>query len=1083
MKGRIRLAAVAACLALLACAVAPQPARAQSGLSLSNNRPDGVNDRVAAGRDYATETLGDPWDMNDTTDINLNESGGISGAAYSNGVFSATAAADPSLFLLDPGIASSQRQGKTGKTFPIDTTLYHVLTVRMNVSVASSAQVFWYTDTQGGPFAATAFVATTPGWHVYTIDLATAPIVAGTVTSWSGQPATGLRFDPTVATGSTFQIDWVRLTATGDASTSYTTTFTASDAGSNAAIDLYLDDDATFSNGYVDRVATNLREDTATSAPIQLATYAPGNYFVIGRLSRDYASLALENPWDMNDAADVSSTNGFSSASVSGGVFSGTTSSNDPFFTMNVPLTGPNLIDAAVFRSISFQMTLSSAQQFQIFWQNEAGNVFSTNFISASAGSNVYTVDLGAQANWTGRVRQIRIDPATMSGVTVSVGWVSVNTGGALSAEPVTVTSASPGPLNVSTPPIARLLQPDAAGGLDFASFVRNNPWNMAEVSDIQLTTGLAATFPQFLTDSTEPGGVRGDYLKGRNANNDPAVFWLFNNTASPIDANRFKNLTFRMFVQGPRNVGAGSVARVFWQRTTGAAAPQSSDDIIVNDGLNTYQFDLPTILKEPTDPNNNGTPWSGTVKYFRIDPHEFTTQRDFYFDDVKIAADDEANGRFAIAWSATDPDDDAQISLFYDTNNTGFDGTLIASGLSENDANNVYTWDTRGVANGTYFLYAVITDGLNTTRRYATGRLVVNNPGAADTTKPFGALETTNTVTSASGVVNVQGWALDNVQIASVQLLVDGTPVARPTTGIFRPDVRNANPSFPDCSESGFQTSYNASGLGQGTHSLTVAVYDTAGNRALLGGAASGQETVGIYIPATGAFFLKNSNAGGAADVVFTFGPTSSTLTPLVGDWDGDGVETIGLYNPATGAFFMKNSNAGGGADIVFSFGPAGLGWRPVTGDWNGDGVDTIGLYDPSTGNFFLKNTNAPGAADLTFGFGGGGATPLAGDWNGDGVDTVGLYNPGAGTFFLRNTNAPGPADVTFSYGPANSVPLAGDWNNDGVDTPGIYVPATGAWFLRNSNSAGPADIVFTFGPSNVTPITGDWNGSTPKW
>ena len=37
---------------------------------------------------------------------------------------------------------------------------------------------------------------------------------------------------------------------------------------------------------------------------------------------------------------------------------------------------------------------------------------------------------------------------------------------------------------------------------------------------------------------------------------------------------------------------------------------------------------------------------------------------RDFYIDDFKIAADDEANGRFAITWSATDPDDDATISI-----------------------------------------------------------------------------------------------------------------------------------------------------------------------------------------------------------------------------------------------------------------------------------------------------------------------------------------------------------------------------------------------------------------------------------
>ena len=882
----------------------------------------------------------------------------------------------------------------------------------MDVSVASQLQIFWYTNVLGGSFAASAFIPTTPGWKVYTVDLATVQIVAGTVASWSGQPATGLRLDPTTTAASTFQIDWVRLTASGDSSTSFTASFAPSDPGANAVVDLYLDDDTNFANGYIERVAQSLREDTATSAALQLAKFAPGNYNVIGRLSRDYASLALENPWDMADAADIQTSSGFTSASVTGGVFSGITNSNDPYFELHTPFNGPDFIDTSIFKSVSFQMTLSSASQFQVFWQTTGGQTFSTTFTGASAGSGIYTVNLAGNANWTGLVRLFRIDPATASGITVSVDWVSLNSGTtALSAEPVTITAASSGPLTIDTPPIAKLLQPDASGGLDYAAFVRNNPWNMAEMSDIQLTTGLAAGFPTFLTDSTEPG-VRGDYLKGRNPNGqmDPAVFFLFENTSVPIDANKFKNLTFRMEVAGLRDVANGSVARVFWQRTTDPS-PQSSDDIIVNEGLNTYTFDMTTILKEP----DLGVQWNGTVKYFRLDPHEFTTVRDFYIDDVKLAADDESNGRFAITWDATDPDDNATISIYRDNDGTGFNGTLIASGIPEDTKNNVYEWDTRGVPNGTYYLYIVITDGLNTTRRYATGRLVVNNAGAADTTKPVGALETANTIAGGGGVVDVHGWTLDNVQVASVQLLVDGTPTARPTTGLFRPDIRNLNPGYPDCSQSGFQINFDTSTLAPGTHSLTVAVYDTAGNRTLLGGAAAGGDTAGIYVPSSGAFFLKNSNAGGNADSVFFFGPSASTLTPLVGDWDGDGVDTIGLYNPATGTFFLKNSNASGVADLAFGYGPGGQGWRPVVGDWDGDGVDTIGLYDPSSSFFFLKNSNAPGNADLVYAFGpaGAGWTPLAGDWNGDGIDTIGLYSPSNGFFFLRNAHAPGAADL----------------------------------------------------------------------
>jgi hypothetical protein len=57
----------------------------------------------------------------------------------------------------------------------------------------------------------------------------------------------------------------------------------------------------------------------------------------------------------------------------------------------------------------------------------------------------------------------------------------------------------------------------------------------------------------------------------------------------------------------------------------------------------------------------------------------------------------------------------------------------------------------------------------------------------------------------------------------------------------------------------------------------------------------------------------------------------------PLAGDWDGDGVDTIGLYNPAGAAFFLRNSNTAGVADVTFTYGPAGSGFMAIVGDWNG--------------------------------------------------------------------------------------------------------------------------------------------------
>jgi len=259
-----------------------------------------------------------------------------------------------------------------------------------------------------------------------------------------------------------------------------------------------------------------------------------------------------------------------------------------------------------------------------------------------------------------------------------------------------------------------------------------------------------------------------------------------------------------------------------------------------------------------------------------------------------------------------------------------------------------------------------------------------------------------------------------------------------------------------------------------------TVVLCVMVGPVGLLG--AVHADTVGLYNPAGGNFYLRNSNSPGAADLMFRYGPTSSSWLPVVGDWDGDAVVTIGLYHQSPGNFYLRNSNSAGAADLTFRYGPAASGWLPVAGDWNGDTTVTIGLYSQATGTFYLRNSDSVGPADLTFRFGPAASNwlPIAGDWNGDGTVTIGLYNPATSTFYLRNANAGGPADLTFRFGPApNSwLPIAGDWDRDGDDTVGLYSPTAGTFYLRNANAAGAADVMFRYGPAPSTwkPIAGDW-------
>jgi hypothetical protein len=89
-----------------------------------------------------------------------------------------------------------------------------------------------------------------------------------------------------------------------------------------------------------------------------------------------------------------------------------------------------------------------------------------------------------------------------------------------------------------------------------------------------------------------------------------------------------------------------------------------------------------------------------------------------------------------AINYNAADPNDEARVALYYDTDQAGFNGQLIAENLSES-ALGSYAWNTMNqrVRSGEYYVYAVIDDGVNQpTRRYASNKITVTDPLAPAT-------------------------------------------------------------------------------------------------------------------------------------------------------------------------------------------------------------------------------------------------------------------------------------------------------------------------------------------------------------
>ena len=158
----------------------------------------------------------------------------------------------------------------------------------------------------------------------------------------------------------------------------------------------------------------------------------------------------------------------------------------------------------------------------------------------------------------------------------------------------------------------------------------------MSSAADIQLTGS------DYLTNLSFSGGM----LHATNTINDPNVTLLYNtNNSVPIDTSRFRYLTYWLQVDGPYDLGEGSVARVVWnsQSLMSGTTATVSQDIIVWPGMNSYTIDLATLSAAADgglEPVGAAEPWTAGVKrHLRLDPHEFPQARSFHIDDVKLTA------------------------------------------------------------------------------------------------------------------------------------------------------------------------------------------------------------------------------------------------------------------------------------------------------------------------------------------------------------------------------------------------------------------------------------------------------------
>ncbi len=163
-------------------------------------------------------------------------------------------------------------------------------------------------------------------------------------------------------------------------------------------------------------------------------------------------------------------------------------------------------------------------------------------------------------------------------------------------------------------------------------------------------------------------------------------------------------------------------------------------------------------------------------------------------------------SGTVNVAASASDTQSNiTQVRFYLNGSNTPFS--------TDSSSPFAASWNTAGVANGTYSITARATDSAGNEGASTPVSVTVHNV-VPDTTPPTTAISFPAGGARLSGPITVVATASDNVGIDRVELLING-------------QVRATDRSHP------YSFAWNTASYSDGTHTLQTRAYDTAGNSA----------------------------------------------------------------------------------------------------------------------------------------------------------------------------------------------------------------------------------------------------------
>jgi RHS repeat-associated protein len=214
-----------------------------------------------------------------------------------------------------------------------------------------------------------------------------------------------------------------------------------------------------------------------------------------------------------------------------------------------------------------------------------------------------------------------------------------------------------------------------------------------------------------------------------------------------------------------------------------------------------------------------------------------------------------------------------------------------------------------------------------------------------------------------------------------------------------------------------------------------------------------------------------------------------STDFEPIISDFNNDGLTDVGTYNKNNGNWAIALSDGSqfnSKGNWLTGFG-ADTDYLPITGDFNGDTKIDVGVYNKNTGNASIALNNSgfiPDGVWLT-NFGGSDAYDvMPGDFNGDGLTDIGIHHKTSGDVAVALCNG----STFVSSGnwlagfAANKTILTGDFNNDGLTDIGSFDKTEGLWttaLSTGSRFSNESCWLRGFGQGEYfTAHTGDFSG-----